>query len=256
DGSPLAGMDIDYGEFKASQKPSGGNALTDEDYDRVLDWLLELDPAEGVTPPKRGVYTLADRVAKRRNAIDTTLLQATTGMRVSETGTIESEEVIDNRQGGVNVYIPHTKTDVPRTVTILDDRVADRLRSLRDSTAPGEYVIGSPADRSKVWDRYNRNKTLADFYKEMAAELDIPVMEKSFRSHGWRTTLNMIYYYLPDHIRALWFGHSVDVNHSNYRDPKKDLSGVMVDAARSRREAAEKAGEAVEESSDGDRESA
>lgn len=255
DGNPLAGMDIDYGTLKASHKPSGGHALSEGDYDRVVAWLLDLDPAEGVTPPKRGVYTLADRVAKRRNLINTTLLQATTGMRVSETGTVEPEEVIDNKQGGVNIYIPITKTDVPRTVTILNPRVADRFRSLRDSTAPGEYVISSPADKAKKWNKDNRGHALADFYKEVSAELGIPEMKTSFRSHGWRTTLNMIYFYLPDHIRALWFGHGVDVNHSNYTDPTVDLS-VMVDAADTRRGASERAGEAVEESADGDRESA
>lgn len=43
------------------------------------------------------------------------------------------------------------------------------------------------------------------------------------RSHGWRTTLNSIYYWLPPHVRADWFGHSESVNEAHYIAEQMDL---------------------------------
>lgn len=234
--NPLAGMTIDYGAVKTTKKPSGGHALSEADYDRVLAHLLAIDPVEGTVKPKRGPYTLADRVAMRRNTIDATLLQATTGLRITEACTIEPREVKDNAQGGINVYIPEgkSKTGEGRTVTILDERVAARIRDRRDNAARGHFVIGAPSDPSKVWDKSNRDKQVRALYKELADKLSIPIMETEFRSHGWRTTLNMIYNHLPAHIRAAWFGHGEDVNHSNYSDRSVDLSS-MVTAATDRK---------------------
>ena len=76
--NPLAGARIDLGTVKKTTRPEGGRALTTAEYDRVLTHLLTLNPAEGVVPPKRGRYTLADRVAVHRCCIDLTLLQMAT----------------------------------------------------------------------------------------------------------------------------------------------------------------------------------
>ena len=64
--NPLAGARIDLGTVKKTTRPEGGRALTSAEYDRVLTHLLTLNPAEGVVPPKRGRYTLEDRVAVHR----------------------------------------------------------------------------------------------------------------------------------------------------------------------------------------------
>ena len=118
--------------------------------------------------------------------------------------------------------------------SILDDRVAERIRDRRDTAKANgwTYVIGSPANPASEtpWDKSNRNRLSAALHKEMAAELSIPVMTADYRAHGWRTTLNMVYHYLPDHIRAAWFGHSVDVNHANYSDASVDLSSMVTAA--------------------------
>ena len=234
--NPLAGMKIDYGSNKTTKKPSGGIALSESDYDRVLNYLLAIDPAEGAVKPKRGPYTLEDRIAMRRNIVDVILLLTTTGMRITETCTLEPHEVKDNSQGGINVYVPErkAKNGDARTVTILDDRVAERIRDRRDTAKANgwTYVIGSPANPASEtpWDKSNRNRLSAALHKEMAAELSIPVMTADYRAHGWRTTLNMVYHYLPDHIRAAWFGHSVDVNHANYSDASVDLSSMVTAA--------------------------
>lgn len=236
--SPLAGMSIDYGKVKTVARPSGGHALSGDDYDRVLNYLLAVDPEEGVTAPKRGVYTLADRVRQRASIIDLTLLQATTGMRITETCTVEPHEVRDNAEGGINIFIPEAKAKdhKTRTVTILDDRVAERIRTRRVTAKVNgqRYVIPSPAKPTSdvPWDKSNRDKQARALYKEMAEALDLPIMSTEFRSHGWRTTLNMLYFHLPDHIRASWFGHGVDVNHSNYVDASVDLSSMVKSARR------------------------
>ena len=59
------------GAQSALMAPEGGRALTTAEYDRVLTHLLTLDPAEGVVPPKRGRYTLADRVGRPPAAAST-----------------------------------------------------------------------------------------------------------------------------------------------------------------------------------------
>jgi hypothetical protein len=234
--SPLAGMSIDYGKVKTVSRPSGGHALSSHDYDRVLNYLLAVDPEEGVTAPKRGVYTLADRVRQRASIIDLTLLQATTGLRITETCTLEPHEVRDNIEGGINIYIPEAKAKDhrERTVTILDDRVAERIRARRNAAriAGQRYIIPSPAKPTSdvPWDKSNRDKVARALYKEMAEVLDLPIMSTEFRSHGWRTTLNMLHYDLPDHIRSSWFGHGVDVNHANYTDNTVDLSSMVKSA--------------------------
>ena len=76
------GIDVEY---KASTKAAGGVALTEDEYVRVLDYLLACDPADPErTRPRRGHWTQADREAKRRGVIGICLLQATTGLRINE----------------------------------------------------------------------------------------------------------------------------------------------------------------------------
>ena len=180
--------------------------------------------------------------AKLRTTIDLTLLQATTGIRLGSARQIEPHEVIDNSSGGVNVFIPAAKIKGgkrAKTFTVLDDRVAERIKAVRDTTPRGSYLFGAPADRSTLWDRRNATRSIEKLYVQLAKDLNITELESAIRSHGWRTTLNTIYYELPAHIRADWFGHTEAVNAAHYVDPTADLS-PMVEAAKARR--ADKAG--------------
>lgn len=239
--SPLADMDIDVGTVKTTNKTSNDVAMGEADYDRLVDYLLALDPAEGIEKPKRGVYTVEDRIAQRATVIDLTLLQMTTGIRLGSARQIEPFEILDNSQGGVNVFVPRAKlkggerrNKHNKVFTILDDRVAERFRQRRRVTAKGEYVLGSPAKPTVPWDRRNVTREIEALYVELADELGIEELREDIRSHGWRTTLNTVYRELPPHVRAAWFGHSEAVNAAHYVDDTADPS-PMVAAAKRRR---------------------
>ncbi|GAA2810307.1 hypothetical protein GCM10010522_30240 [Kribbella solani] len=90
DASPIAGKRLDLAGVKGDTQTRGGVALSVDEWIAVIDYLLALDPAEGVEPPKRGMYTLEDRIAVIANAIDLTLLQSVTGLRVSEATRVDA----------------------------------------------------------------------------------------------------------------------------------------------------------------------
>lgn len=235
--SPLFGADVEYGEVKTSAKPANDVALSEADYDRLLTHLLGIDPTTEPRKP-RSRDTSTD---KRQAVIDLTLLQMTTGIRLGSARQIEPHEIIDNRDGGLNVFVPRHKLKGgearnrrPKTFTVLDERAAKRIRQRRDATPQGAYLFGSPADPTGLWDRRNCTRAIERFYTEMAETLGITELEHDVRSHGWRTTLNSIYYWLPPHVRADWFGHSESVNEAHYIAEQMDLS-PMVTAARERR---------------------
>ncbi|MFV0550449.1 MAG: hypothetical protein ACK5L6_00805, partial [Anaerorhabdus sp.] len=125
-GNPIRGEKID---LKANARPhegrKGGIAIAEADYHRIVDHLIALDPTEGVEKPKRGRWTLADRIAKRRNVIDLTLLQAGTGLRISEARQAWRGLFIDDADGlRVNVVKEIAKGGIPRTAYVLDERIA------------------------------------------------------------------------------------------------------------------------------------
>ena len=197
-------------------------ALTAAEYQRVLEWLLDLDPAEGVEAPKRGPYSREDRVAVRRAAADLTILQATTGMRITEArqSTWEDAEIggtADAPTMHITISAERAKTRRGRTVQILDDRAAKHLIARRQ-TVGGRYIIGSPAAPDTEWDRDNAQKIIAALYREIARECDAPLLETA-RSHVWRTTLNSLTEStLSAAIRAAHFGHSTEENARSYTD--------------------------------------
>lgn len=230
--SPLADVEIDYGSVRTGTKAAGGVALSSKDYDRVLAHLLERDPASEERPAR----SREAAIAKEQNAIDVTLLQMVTGLRLGSVRQIEPSEIVDNAEGGINVHVPAAKLKGRRkalTVTVLDDRVADRVKSRRDQTPSGHFVYGAPADTAKVWERRAATRAIEALYVKIAADLGIPALEKDIRSHGWRATLNTIYRELPPHIRAEWFGHTVAVNDAHY-SPSVDLSPMVAAAAERR----------------------
>jgi len=233
-GNPIHGADLDLrGEHRGNGgKRITGQALSRADYRRVLDHLLSLDPAEGVEAPKRGRWTLEDRVAVRRSAIDLTLLQAATGLRVTEATTLTWQEVDvdDSGQMFVTVLEDVSKTHRGRRVPVLDQDVAQRMLTRQnEAQSPGAYVLSSPADETKRWEPRNRDRAVADLYTDLAAKLQIPMLE-SARSHLWRATLNSLMLDLPEAVRSAYFGHGAEANRQHYTDTT-DVTG-MVSAAR------------------------
>ena len=223
--NPMAGVQITLPEAEEprykDRRPTA-RALTAEEYMRVLTWLLALDPADGVTAPKRGMYTLADRVAVRRAAVDVTIMQMTTGMRITEArqSTWDDVEIGGTKDAPtmrITISAERAKTRRGRRVQLLDDGAARHLLARRQ-TVGGRYIIGSPAKPDTEWDRDNAQKAIAALYKEIAADCDVPLLDKA-RSHVWRTTLNdLTSSTLSPAIRAAHFGHTEAENARSYTD--------------------------------------
>ncbi|HEU5223158.1 MAG TPA: site-specific integrase [Candidatus Lumbricidophila sp.] len=230
DHNPLAEIQIDLktGAKPFDKRPTG-KALATEDYFRVVNHLLALKPEAGVAGPKRGRWSKDVIVGRRRNAIDLTLLQAATGLRIGEARQLEWDRHIEVRGGVLYVLVTPeiTKTPKGREIPIADLLVAKHLLARRELLpASARYVIGAPSDPDKKWDSRNAREMVADLYKEMSAALNIELM-KVLRSHLWRATLNTL---TEDRLsvgkRSAMFGHSKEVNVAHYTDVE-DVSGMV-----------------------------
>jgi hypothetical protein len=235
DGNVIRGEKIDLStNAKAHEGREGGIALTRDQYNAVVEYLLGLDPADGAEKPKRGRWTLEDAISKRRNAIDLTLLQAGTGLRISEARQAWCG-LFSDTAGGLSIHVVKdiAKRGFERTAYVLDERVAERLRiRLAKAQASDELIVGSPFDPSKVWDLRNCTRVVEALYLELGAKLDIKAFERE-RSHIWRATLNtLLIDTVPEAMRAAQFGHTAEVNKKSYTDAA--LSPAMVAAARER----------------------
>lgn len=221
DHNPLRDMELELPEHVAKAKPKGGRALTPEERARVIDWLLAYKP-ETMPQPKRGRYSSEQRTAIRERAVEVTLLQAETGLRINEACSLTRADVnADSDPLTVTVTPEVSKTHRGRDTPVMDPRVADRIRERlarapQSATAP---VFGAPAFPDRVWDPSNRQKAVKALYREMADALDIPLL-REVSSHVWRATLNTEWMQrgIPDAMRAKHLGHGVDVNRSSYTD--------------------------------------
>lgn len=219
--NPLRDLDLELPEHVAKKKPKGGRALTPEQRRAVVEWLLAYEP-EAAPKPKRGRYTAEQRTAIRERAVEVTLLQAETGLRISEACNLRRCDVdADADPLTVTVTPEISKTHRGRTVPVMDPRVADRVRERlaeapRVASAP---VFGSPATPERVWDPSNRQKAVKALYRDVADALDIPLL-REVSSHVWRATLNTEWMQrgVPDALRAAFLGHGEDVNRSSYTD--------------------------------------
>jgi len=214
------GIDVEY---KASTKAAGGVALTEDEYVRVLDYLLACDPADPErTRPRRGHWTQADREAKRRGVIGICLLQATTGLRINEARMLAWDDVVVSGEGVLVTVRPEvSKTHKGRTVQVLDGRVAERMRIRRRDAGDGAaLVFGSPCAPGREWERANCGNAVNQFLHGEVAEACGVEKLRDHGSHVWRTTLSTIAMKrgVPDEIRAAAFGHSADVNRNYYTD--------------------------------------
>lgn len=220
--SPIAGKRIDLSGGHSARRTRGGVALTQEQWNAVVDHLLTLDPADGVKPPKRGMYTLADRIAVRANAIDLTLLQAMTGLRVGEATAITWSMVsFDDKDKTMTLALPPAlvKTRRGRMLFITDPAVVDRFRQRRQGSKASHPVIPSPARPAGLWDESQRNKAVKSLYVDLAEALDIDVL-RTERSHVWRATINTLTMSagVPEAIRTAHLGHTAQVSRTHYTD--------------------------------------
>lgn len=104
-GNPLGGMAIDLRSSKPQPVgPRGGGALNRADWAHVIDHLLALDPAAEITM-RQGRWSREDRIAKRRTAVDVTLIQAATGLRQAEALALTWGDVETGDDGQVIVTV-------------------------------------------------------------------------------------------------------------------------------------------------------
>jgi len=214
--NPLADLDVDLSRAKRPAVSRGGHALTLEEYQRVIEYLLVADP-ENVPQPKRGRWSHDTQILQRAQVIDVVLAQANTGLRTSELATRPVAECTVDKDGTFIFWLPDTavKTRRGRPVPVLDPRVSARLAA-RLKTAKGDQLFPAPSDPSKAWDPRTRDRKIAALYQEMATDLKIDLFEFE-RGHLWRTTLNtLLYDRLPEATRTRLLGHSPAVNRRFY----------------------------------------
>jgi integrase len=232
----LAGLRLDLSGPVLVKRATGGEALTRDEWNKVIDYLLKLDPADGIPVKAKGRWTFAERVARRARAIDLTLLQSATGLRISEAlalGLVELRTVGSGRNARLEVHVSEeiSKTHRARTIPILHDGVAHRLLSRQNAAASlSEYIVGAPTDPLKAWDNANAHHAVRVLYTDLAEQLDIPMLELH-RSHVWRATLNSLMLDLPEVVRAAFFGHDPKVNRASYTD-LTDTSSMVAAASR------------------------
>lgn len=194
--------------------------LTVDQYMRVMNYLLNVDPAD-VQRPKRGRYSKEDAMALRQKLKDLTILQAATGLRVTEANLAWCGLILgDENSAGINVVKEIAKNGIPRRTAIKHQDAAAYLIQLRENRRPEQLIIGTPTKPEKVWDSGNRSKQLRRFYEETAERLDLPFLALPGElTHQWRRHLNTILLdSVPEVVRAADLGHSTQTNQAYYTD--------------------------------------
>lgn len=220
-GSPITGMAIDLSS-KKPVRPQPERAMTLDELNAAIDWLLAHDPADGIPETKRGRGGPAAAIAKRRALIDLALLQACSGLRVAEANALTWKEFDDSAE------VSKSKTHRGRVVPLLFADVVEHLAKRRE--LGGTYVIGAPTDASKQWDRDHCRKACAEFYPEIGKAIESTGVFEHGRTHIWRKALNSLMLDVPEAVRAAYFGHDAEVNRRYYTDTT-DVSPIL-DAAR------------------------
>lgn len=219
--NPLRSFKPRLPEHRGTSKAVGGQALAPDERERVIGYLLSIDPND-VEPPKRGRYTVKDRRSLRRSVVEITLLQAATGLRISEARLLTRGNM--GEEGGVlsvTVTAEVSKTHRGRTIPVTDERVADRMRRRMEEAGDDAEALlfPAPAASGSVWDLNNAEHAIKKLYRELADELDIPLL-REVSTHVWRATLNTEWMQrgIPEVIRSAYFGHSPEVNRNYYTD--------------------------------------
>lgn len=215
--NPISGMSIDLTSHKPV-RPQPERALTLDEFTAAIDWLLTLDPSDDIPETKRGRGGPAAAIAKRRALIDLALLQACSGLRVTEANALTWDVFDDSAE------VSKSKTHRGRVVPLLFDDVVEHLARRRE--LGGTYVIGAPTDGTRQWDRDHCRKACATFYPEIGRAIGSTGVFEHGRTHIWRKTLNSLMLDVPEPIRAAYFGHDAEVNRRYYTDTT-DVSPIL-----------------------------
>lgn len=224
DHNPLRGVSIDLGAIRKGHKSLRGYALTDVQYNAVVEHLLARDTSVPMPPGTDKRYT---SIVKHDNTVALALLQAGTGLRISEALSLTTEHVEATADSvGVTITPEISKTHKGRTVPILDKRIEGYWRQRLHVIQTGDPLIPAPGNKSKFWRTDNAVKSSAALYKDVGLQLGDAVVSE-MRSHGWRTVLNnrAIGRGVPAEIRAAFFGHTQEMNQTNYTD-HTDISAM------------------------------
>lgn len=219
DGNPLKGVSIDLGDTE-KKSPQGRRTLTETEWNTVVKHLLVRD-VEPLLPPSKHKNIRKSTRAIHGRAVRMTLLQAVTGLRISEANAVRWKHVIEHED---RLLIDATKDIVKgrqgkekgRLIPILREDVADYLRTHRGND--DHYVIGSPSTTAKPWTATNADDVVPQLYRQVAEATSVALLA-DLRSHSWRATLHGIY---ADKInpaaRAAIFGHTEQVADEYYTD--------------------------------------
>lgn len=220
--NPLRDMDVTLPQHKAKREPQGGTALTPDEHAACMAWLLAEDPAGIVANGGHGRARAKDRIAARSEAIDLTLLQAVTGLRVGEAlsltaGDVQDASTQDCPQMALTVRSDVSKTHRGRTIPLVDKNVSERLLGRLTGKSGSDLVFCAPAAPGKPWDRSNVQKAVRRLYDDMADATGIGTLH-DVSSHVWRATLNTLWMNrgVPEPVRAAYLGHSSEVNREFY----------------------------------------
>lgn len=229
--NPLRDFAPDLPDHVALSRPPGGQALTPDQKERVIYYLLSTDVAEIFAKDKTSRrYSRENQRAKQRLVVDATLLQSVTGMRIGEIRSLRRKGVSEIDGVLIIEISPEdSKTKKGRRIPVLDERISERLRERLISVdgSPDYFVFSAPAAPDKEWDASNAQKAVRQLYTKLADVLDVPLLSKN-RSHIWRTTLNNEWMDagIPEVIRSAYLGHTEDVNRQYYTD-LTDISLMM-----------------------------
>ena len=211
-GNPIRGARLDIrAQGKAGE--GGRRTLTNGEYDAVVQHLLARDVSGPLIEPKKGGARQSTMNAHAR-ITRLTLLQAVTGLRISEANRLRWKHVEDD---GENVIINATRDIVKgrqgkekgRYIPILRADVTDYLRQHREDDE--RYVVGSPTTTAKPWDATNADDKVPELYRQIADETGVTILV-DLRSHSWRATLHGVYADVMDaRTRADIFGHTEQV---------------------------------------------
>lgn len=218
-GNPIRGARLDI-RTQGEAGQNGRRTLTNGEYELVIKHLLSRDISGPLVEPKKGGARQSTINAHAR-ITRLTLLQAVTGLRISEANRLRWEHVEDD---GEHVIINATRDIVKgrkgkekgRYIPILRADVSDYLREHRED---GErYVVGSPTTTASAWDATNADDKVPELYKQIAEETGVEIL-RDLRSHSWRATLHGVYADVMDaRTRADIFGHTEQVADKYYND--------------------------------------
>lgn len=224
--NPIRGIAIDLGDNNKSGKASGGRAITDADYEAVVNHLVTRDTARPLPP---GTDMRATSIAKHRNVVALALLQSGTGLRISEALALTRSDAATTAESiTLTVTEEVSKTHRARSVPILDKRVESWWRTRLEALPanPDTPLIPSPGDAQRHWRTDNAVKACALLYKDVGQELGNQTVAE-LRSHAWRTILNnrAIAKGVAAEIRSAYFGHDSEMNTKAYTD-LTDVEGM------------------------------